>query len=99
MLDIPGCEMVWIGSSTEDIEELLNELNQEIDDSEQTDPETKATEVMKDIQLNEKEHPIQPLIDGQWPKAEDAPEKNNDQDKQTKIDDYINEEQQTKQSD
>lgn len=66
--------MVWIGSSTDDIKELLNELNKEID------PEIKPTEVMKDIQLNEKEHPIQPLIDGQWPKAEDAPEKNNPSD-------------------
>ncbi|CAF1030808.1 unnamed protein product [Rotaria sordida] len=73
MLDIPGCEMVWIGSSTDDLEELLGELGREIE--EEADPEITATEVMKDVQLDEKEHPIQPLIDGQWPKEEDAPEK------------------------
>ena len=76
MLDIPGCEMIWIGSSTEDLEALLDELSKEIDA--EADPETKATEVMKDIQLDENEHPVQPLIDGQWPKAEDAPEKKNE---------------------
>jgi len=79
MLDIPGCEMVWIGSSTDDLEELLGELSREIEEG--VDPETTATEVMKDIQLDEKQHPTQPLIDGQWPKAEDAPEKQNEQEK------------------
>ena len=88
MLDIPGCELLWISSTTDDLEHILNELSREIED-EETDPETKATEVMKDIQLDEKEHPTQPLIDGQWPKAEDAPEKKNEQDNQTKIDDFI----------
>lgn len=87
MLDIPGCEMVWIGSSTDNIEGLLEELTSETEE-EGTDPESKATEVMKDIQLDEKQHPTQPLIDGQWPKAEDAPEKNNDDGHQTKIDDF-----------
>jgi len=90
MLDIPGCEMVWIGSSTDDLEELLGEFGREIE--EEANPELKATEVMKDIQLDENQHPIQPLIDGQWPKAEDAPEKNDEEDNQTKIDDYINQE-------
>ncbi len=88
MLDIPGCEMIWIGSSTDDLEELLGELGHEIE--EEADSEIKATEVMKDIQLDEKQHPIQPLIDGQWPKVEDAPEKKDEEDNQTKIDDYIN---------
>jgi hypothetical protein len=97
MLDIPGCEMVWIGSSTDVLEELLDELNREIEEDEEkkeeVDPETKAAEVMKDIQLDEKEHPTQPLIDGQWPKAEDAPEKKDQQDEnQTKIDDFKNKE-------
>jgi len=93
MLDIPGCEMVWIGSSTHDLEELLDELSREIEEEEEVDPETKATEVMKDIQLDEKQHPTQPLIDGQWPKAEDAPEKKDQQDEnQTKIDDVTNKE-------
>jgi hypothetical protein len=90
MLDIPGCEMVWIGSSTDDLEELLGEFGREIED--EAEPEIKPSEVMKDIQLDEKEHPTQPLIDGQWPKAEDAPEKNNEEDNQTKIDDFINKE-------
>ena len=90
MLDILGCEMVWIGSSTDDLEGLLDELSREIE--EETDPEAKATEVMKDIQLDEKEHPTQPLIDGQWPKAEDAPEKKNQEDNQTKIDDFTDKE-------
>jgi hypothetical protein len=82
MLDILGCEMVWISSSTEDLEELLSELNHEIEEEEEeenADPEIVATEVMKDIQLDEKEHPIQPLIDGQWPKPEDAPEKKDEE--------------------
>jgi hypothetical protein len=85
MLDVPGCEMVWIGSSTDDLEELLNELNREIEEEEEeeADPEQKATEVMKDIQLDENQHPTQPLIDGQWPKAEDAPEKKDEEDKET----------------
>jgi len=82
--------MVWIGSSTDDLEELLGEFGREIE--EEANPELKATEVMKDIQLDENQHPIQPLIDGQWPKAEDAPEKNDEEDNQTKIDDYINQE-------
>ncbi|CAF1207560.1 unnamed protein product [Adineta ricciae] len=73
MLDILGCEMIWIGSTTDALENLLEELNKEIDD------ETTASEVMKDIQLDEKQHPTQPLIDGEWPKAEDAPEKKNDE--------------------
>ncbi|CAF1070985.1 unnamed protein product [Adineta steineri] len=77
MLDIPGCEMVWIGSSTDNLEEVLGELSRELE--EDVDHEVTATEVMKDIQLDEKQHPIQPLIDGQWPKAEDAPEKNNEE--------------------
>ncbi len=93
MLDILGCEMVWIGSSTDDLEGLLDELNREIDD-EEADPEVKAAEVMKDIQLDEKQHPTQPLIDGQWPNAEDAPEKNNEEDNQIKIDDFIDKEEQ-----
>jgi len=93
MLDILGCEMVWIGSSTDDLEGLLDELNREIDD-EEADPEAKAAEVMKDIQLDEKQHPTQPLIDGQWPNVEDAPEKNNEEDNQTKIDDFIDKEEQ-----
>jgi len=87
MLDIPGCEMVWIGSSTDDLEELLGEIGREIE--EEADSEIEATEVMKDIQLDENQHPTQPLIDGQWPKAEDAPEKKNEEDNQTKIDDFI----------
>jgi len=74
--------MVWIGSSTDDLEELLGELGHEIE--EEANPETTPTEVMKDIQLNEKEHPIQALIDGEWPKAEDAPEKINDDNKEEK---------------
>jgi len=90
MLDIPGCEMIWIGSSTDDLGELLGEIGREIE--EEADPEIKATEVMKDIQLDEKQHPTQPLIDGQWPKPEDAPEKENEEDNQTKIDDFINKE-------
>ena len=73
MLDILGCEMIWIGSTTDALEDLLEELNKEIDD------ETTASEVMKDIQLDEKQHPIQPLIDGEWPKVEDAPEKKNEE--------------------
>ncbi|UJR25012.1 hypothetical protein I4U23_006373 [Adineta vaga] len=77
MLDVLGCEMVWIGSSTGDHEELLEELSKEIE--EENDPETLASEVMKDIQLDEKQHPIQPLIDGQWPNAEDAPEKKDEE--------------------
>ena len=89
MLDTPGCEMVWIGSSTDNLEGLLEELTSETEEEEdETDPESKATEVMKDIQLDEKHHPAQPLIDGQWPKAEDAPEKNNEEGHQTKIDDF-----------
>jgi hypothetical protein len=83
MLDVPGCEMVWIGSSTDDLEELLAELSHEIEEDE-VDPEQKATEVMKDIQLDEKQHPTQPLIDGQWPKAEDAPEKKEQQQEEKK---------------
>ncbi len=93
MLDILGCEMVWIGSSTDDLEGLFDELNREIEE-EEADPEAKAAEVMKDIQLDEKQHPTQPLIDGQWPKVEDAPEKNNEEDNQAKIDDFINKEEQ-----
>ncbi|CAF0758749.1 unnamed protein product [Rotaria sp. Silwood1] len=73
MLDVPGCEMVWIGSSTDDLEELLGELGREIE--EEADSNLTATEVMKDIQLDEAQHPIQPLVDGKWPKQEDAPEK------------------------
>ena len=94
MLDILGCEMVWIGSSTDNIDGLLDELNHEIEEDEKADPELKATEIMKDIQLDEKQHPTQPLIDGQWPKVEDAPEKNNEEDNQTKIDDFTNKEEQ-----
>jgi hypothetical protein len=90
MLDIPGCEMIWIGSSTDDLEELLGDIGREIE--EEADPEIEATEVMKDIQLDENQHPIQPLIDGQWPKAEDAPEKINEEDNQTKIDDFTDKE-------
>ena len=45
---------------------------------------------MKDTQLDEKQHPTQPLIDGQWPKAEDAREKNNEEGHQTKTDDFTN---------
>lgn len=93
MLDIAGCEMVWIGSSTDDFEELLGDLSHEIE--EEADTDIKATEVMKDIQLDEKEHPIQPLIDGQWPKAEDAPEKKDTEDNQTKIEDFTNKEEKT----
>lgn len=73
MLDIPGCEMIWIGHSTDDLEDVLGELGREIED--EVDPDKTATEVMKEIQLDEKEHPIQPLIDGQWPSEENAPEK------------------------
>lgn len=90
MLDVPGCEMVWIGSSTDTLEGLLEELTSETEEEEHADPETKATEVMKEIQLDEKQHPIQALIDGQWPKAEDAPEKNIEDGHQTKIDDFTN---------
>jgi len=90
MLDIPGCEMIWIGSSIDDLEELFGELGREIE--EEADSEINATDVMKEIQLDEKQHPTQPLIDGQWPKAEDAPEKKDQEENQTKIDDYINKE-------
>lgn len=90
MLDVPGCEMVWIGSSTDALEGLLEELTSETEEEEDADPETKATEVMKEIQLDEKQHPTQALIDGQWAKAKDAPEKNTEDDHQAEIDDFTN---------
>lgn len=73
MLDIPGCEMVWIGYSDDELEETLGEIGREIVG--EADPEKSTTEVMQEIQLSEREHPTQPLIDGQWPSAEEAPEK------------------------
>ena len=82
MLDVAGCEMVWIGYSTDDLEEVLGELGRELED--EAEPEKTATEVMKEIQLDEEQHPIQPLIDGQWPSAEEAPEK-----KQENIESYF----------
>ena len=82
MLDVTGCEMVWIGYSTDDLEEALGELARELED--EAEPEKTATEVMKEIQLDEEQHPVQPLIDGQWPSAEEAPEK-----KQENIDSYL----------
>ena len=45
---------------------------------------------MKEIQLDEKQHPTQALIDGQWAKAKDAPEKNTEDDHQAEIDDFTN---------
>ena len=88
MLDIPGCEMVWIGTSTHDLEDMLSELSREIEkEHEEADPEAKATEVMKEIQLDEKQHPTQALIDGQWPNADEAPEKAHDEPTKTETDD------------
>jgi len=77
MLDIIGCELIWIGSS-DDIEHNLGEIGRELE--EEADADVTVKEVMKDIHLNEDEHPTQPLVDGQWPKAEDAPEKQDKKD-------------------
>ena len=48
-----------------DLKSLFEELTSETEEEEDADPETKATEVMKEIQLDEKQHPTQALIDGQ----------------------------------
>ena len=35
---------------------------------------------MKEVQLDEKQHPIQALVDGQWADKDDAPEKKDSSD-------------------
>ena len=37
MLDVPGCEMVWIGYSEDDLDGVLGELGREIENGDRSD--------------------------------------------------------------